>query len=147
MWVRTTPALAPWGPKTRPDNRTPSEVVNDTGVDPNTDPDVVDGAPEQEDSTTESETARTGSRPARFGGLRHGREEQETAVVGHVREDAEPRETPVPVRQPDQEPVQRLQVEHRGQRRHEHRRPNPEPLQRGTLEVPSHRLLAHRHPV
>ena len=62
-------------------------------------------------------------------------------------EDAEPRETPVPVRQPDQEPVQRLQVEHRGQRRHEHRRPNPEPLQRGTLEVPSHRLLAHRHPV
>ena len=41
--------------------------MNDTGKDPNADPDVVDDAPEQEDSRRKIVTARNGSRPARFG--------------------------------------------------------------------------------
>src|SRR6476661_9921658 len=67
MCARTTPTTASAGPKSRPDNRTPSEVGNETGVDPNADMDEADDPAEQDERRTESVTASNGSGPARFG--------------------------------------------------------------------------------
>src|SRR6187399_2106161 len=67
MCARTTPTTASAGPKSRPDNRTPSEVGNETGVDPNADVDAAGDPAEHDERRTESVTASSGSDPGRFG--------------------------------------------------------------------------------
>src|SRR6478672_9384602 len=67
MCARTTPTTASAGPKSRPDNRTPSGVENETGVDPNADADVVGDPAEQDETRAESVSARNGSGLRRFG--------------------------------------------------------------------------------